>query len=127
MNAARTTIAFLSASMLAIGLAHGGIVYSPVNVSLSAYGGLTLDLNHDGTADFILGFAANNTARPYITNAVVTGFTNSVLSREREPGFAAHRRGHDHRCQLPKRAMGRLFQQERRRDYRGQLDCRRQR
>lgn len=87
MNAARTTIAFLSASMLAIGLAHGGIVYSPVNVSLSAYGGLTLDLNHDGTADFILGFAANNTARPYITNAVVTGFTNSVLSASANQGL----------------------------------------
>src|SRR5689334_4986645 len=85
MNPGRKTFALLSTSALAAGAAHGAVIYTPINITLSASGKLALDLNQDGLPDFQLGFAG--APKPYINN-VPPGVTSSyVLSSSTDQGL----------------------------------------
>jgi len=85
MNSTRKTFALLSTSALAAGAAQGAVLYTPVNITISANGALALDLNQDGTPDFqlafetgIIGLRASD--KPYITNTPPALTTSFVLS-----------------------------------------------
>src|ERR1700722_11726251 len=80
MTTTKKTVALLSTSALAAGAAHGAILYTNVNITLSEHGALSLDLNQDGTPDFQLAFNASAAAKPYITNAPPILTTPAVLS-----------------------------------------------
>jgi hypothetical protein len=69
MISTKKTVALLSTSALAAGAANGAILYTNINMTVSAHGALALDLDHDGVPDFQLAFNANNAVKPYITNA----------------------------------------------------------
>jgi hypothetical protein len=82
-------IAFVSASALTAGLAHGQIVtnsqiiysYADVNVATTT-AGYSFDLNHDGYLDFQAHFDNNNSSKPYLDTSSYLGqpnFTPSVL------------------------------------------------
>jgi hypothetical protein len=67
--------------MLAVGLlalawpAEGKVVYTPVNVTISGNGSVTLDLNHDGITDFSVdAVASSGHCGPigYVASALVT-------------------------------------------------------
>jgi len=66
MNSTRKTVALLSTSALAVGAAHGAVVYTPINLTISGVEALDLDLNQDGTPDYQIQWNAGNTAKPYI-------------------------------------------------------------
>ena len=86
MTTSKKTVAVLSTSALAAGVAQGAIVYTPINLIISGNTALTLDLNQDGSPDFQLQFAANAAAKPFIisTNAPTTDF---VLSSSANQGL----------------------------------------
>jgi hypothetical protein len=85
MNPTRKTFALLSTSALAAGAAQGAVLYTPVNVTLSASGHLALDLNQDGTPDFQMGFGGS--AKPYISNTVAGATSPFVLSASANQGL----------------------------------------
>jgi hypothetical protein len=85
MNSTRKTVVLLSTSALAAGAAQGAVLYSPVNITLSASGHLALDLNQDGTPDFLMGFGGS--AKPYISNTVATATSPFVLSASANQGL----------------------------------------
>ena len=87
MTTAKKTVALLSTSALAAGAAHGAVLYTNINITLSEHGALALDLNRDGTPDFQLAFNANAAAKPYITNAPPTLTTPAVLSATSTQGL----------------------------------------
>lgn len=87
MNSTRKTFAFFSTSALAAGAAHGAVLYTPVNITLSEHGALALDLNQDGSPDFQLAFNASAAAKPFITNAPVVVTTPFVLSASGNQGL----------------------------------------
>jgi hypothetical protein len=83
-------IAFVSASALTAGLAHGQIVtnsqiiYSYANIPVATTtAGYAIDLNHDGYPDFQAHFDNNNSSKPYLDTSSYLGqpnFTPSVLA-----------------------------------------------
>jgi len=83
-------IAFVSASALATGLAHGQIVtnsqiiYCYANITVpTTTAGFAIDLNHDGYPDFQIHFDNNNARKPYLDTSKYLGqpnFTPSVLA-----------------------------------------------
>ncbi len=87
MTTTKKTIALLSTSALAAGAAHGAVLYTNINITLSEHGALALDLNQDGTPDFQLAFNATAAAKPYITNAPPTLTTPAVLSTNSTQGL----------------------------------------
>ncbi len=87
MNSTRKTLAFLSTSALAAGAAHGAVLYTPVNITLSQYGTLALDLNQDGTPDFQMHFNGNASAKPYISNTPAGATSSFVLSASANQGL----------------------------------------
>jgi hypothetical protein len=87
MTTTKKTIALLSTSALAAGAAHGAVLYTNINITLSEHGALALDLNQDGTPDFQLAFNASAAAKPYITNAPPTLTTPAVLSATSTQGL----------------------------------------
>ena len=92
MTTTKKTVALLSTSALAAGAAHGAVLYTNVNITLSEHGALSLDLNQDGTPDFQLAFNATAAAKPYITNAPAHANDASRPLRDLNPGFAGHDR-----------------------------------
>ena len=74
MTSTRKTIALLSTSALAAGAAQGAVLYTPVNITLSASGKLYLDLNQDGTSDFKMAFNGS-AAKPYFDSSPSGGST----------------------------------------------------
>ena len=64
----KKSAAVLSTSALAAGMAHGAVVYTYTNLTVSGTTVATFDLNQDGTADCGFGFydAAVGTAKPYV-------------------------------------------------------------
>jgi hypothetical protein len=66
MSSTKKTIAFLSSSALAAGAAHGAVVYTPIDLTISGVEALDLDLNQDGIPDYQIQWYANSTAKPYI-------------------------------------------------------------
>ncbi len=87
MNSTRKTFTLLSTSALAAGAAHGAVLYTNVNITLSEHGALALDLNQDGTPDFQLAFNATAAAKPYITNTPPALTTSFVLSASGTEGL----------------------------------------
>jgi hypothetical protein len=85
MNSTRKTFALLSTSALAAGAAQGAVLYTPVNITLSASGKLALDLNQDSTPDFLMGFGGS--AKPYISNTVAGATSPFVLSASADQGL----------------------------------------
>lgn len=85
LNPTRRTFALLSTSALAAGAAQAAVTYSPINVTLSASGHLALDLNQDGTQDFLMGFGGS--AKPYISNTVAGATSPFVLSTSGTEGL----------------------------------------
>jgi hypothetical protein len=85
MNSTKKTFALLSTSALAAGAAQGAVLYTPVNITLSASGKLTLDLNQDGAPDFQLGF--NTAPKPYINSALAGATSPFVLSASADQGL----------------------------------------
>lgn len=83
-------LAFVSASALTAGLAHGQVVtnnqiiYSYANISVpTTTAGYAIDLNHDGYPDFQAHFDNNNSSKPYLDTSSYLGqpnFTPSVLA-----------------------------------------------
>ena len=83
-------LAFVSASALTAGLAHGqvvtngSIIYTYANVTVpTTTAGYAIDLNHDGYPDFQLHFDNNNALKPYLDTSSYLGqpgFTPSVLA-----------------------------------------------
>jgi hypothetical protein len=78
MNTTKRTVALLSTSALAAGAAQGAVLYTNVSITIAASGHLALDLNQDGTPDFLMGFGG--TAKPYISNTVAGATSPFVLS-----------------------------------------------
>jgi hypothetical protein len=78
MTSTKKTVAFLSTSALAAGAAHGAILYTPINLTITGNTALALDLNQDGTPDFQIEFSANSAAKPYIA-AGPSGATSSFV------------------------------------------------
>jgi hypothetical protein len=68
MTSPRKTFALLSTSALAAGAAQGAVLYTPVNITIAASGRMTLDLNQDGTPDFLMQFGG--AAKPSIDNSL---------------------------------------------------------
>src|ERR1022692_2716399 len=87
MNSTRKTFTLLSTSALAAGAAHGAVLYTPVNITLSGHGALALDLNQDGTPDFQLGFVVNAAAKPFINNTPAGTTSSFVLSANSNQGL----------------------------------------
>src|SRR6185295_10841685 len=85
MHPTRKTFALLSTSALAAGAAQGAVLYTPVNITLSASGKLALDLNQDGTPDFLMGF--NGAPKPYINSAPAGATSPFVLSASTDQGL----------------------------------------
>src|ERR1035437_11115049 len=85
MNSTRKTFALLSTSALAAGAAQGAVLYTPINITLSASGKLALDLNQDATPDFLMGFGGS--AKPYISNTVAGATSPFVLSASADQGL----------------------------------------
>src|ERR1035441_9675144 len=99
MNSTRKTVTLLSTSALAVGAAHGAVLYTNVDITLSAHGALTLDLNQDGTPDYQLAFNSSGAAKPYITNtppALTTSFVLSASGTEGLPVTASGTRSEEH-------------------------------
>ena len=84
MKTRNKQIAFVSASALASGFAHGAIVYTyanpskPYNVCTINGPSLYLDLNHDGQADFNCYYNGGNANKPYISDTV--GLSQSLYT-----------------------------------------------
>ena len=89
MTTTKKTVALVSTSALAVGAAHGAILYTPVNITLSPNGALNLDLNQDGVADFQLAYNTgfNPALKPYITNMPPVLTTSFVLSGSSSDGL----------------------------------------
>src|SRR5580704_6920360 len=87
MTTTKKTVALLSTSALAAGAAHGAILYTNVNITLSEHGALSFDLNQDGTPDFQLAFNATTASKPYITNTPPALTTSFVLSASANQGL----------------------------------------
>ena len=85
MNTTKRTVALLSTSALAAGAAHGAVLYTNVSITIAASGHLALDLNQDGTPDFLMGFGG--TAKPYISNTVAGATSPFVLSASSNMGL----------------------------------------
>lgn len=83
-------LAFVSASALTAGLAHGQVVtnsqiiYSYANITVpTSTAGYAIDLNHDGYPDFQAHFDNNNSLKPYLDTSSYLGqpnYTPSVLA-----------------------------------------------
>lgn len=78
-------IAAVSASALAVGMAHGSIVYTYTNAvevaaTTTTANTVTIDLNQDGFPDFSLSFDNNNPEKPYVDTAIGLGPTSPTLS-----------------------------------------------
>jgi len=54
------------------GLAEAEVIYTPAKISVTSPHGLVLDLNHDGTNDFFLGFKGSS----YISSLWVNGLNS---------------------------------------------------
>ena len=87
MSSSTKALALLSTSALAAGAARGAVLYTPVNITLSQNGALSLDLNQDGTPDFELGFNASLAAKPYINNTPTGPTASYVLSSSANLGL----------------------------------------
>ncbi len=76
----KKSLTIASASALAASMAHGDILYTPINQTIVAGGNdtYTFDLNQDGSADFLIEFDNNNALKPYINDSV--GTTGATLS-----------------------------------------------
>src|SRR6266852_586969 len=80
MKTNRGTIPAFAVSAFLISLlaftpsAAAEVVYSPVNVTISGNGSIKLDVNHDGTTDFVLHSASQGTVCGNIGSAL-QGFT----------------------------------------------------
>jgi hypothetical protein len=85
MNSTKKTLALLSTSALAAGAAKGAVIYTPINITLSASGKLALDLNLDGSPDFQLGF--NGAPKPFINNVPAGATSSYVLSAASNQGL----------------------------------------
>ncbi len=68
----KKTLALVSTSALATGVAHGAILYNYYDQTIVAGGNdqFTFDLNDDGSPDFLIEFDNNNALKPYIDNSV---------------------------------------------------------
>ena len=85
-------IAALSASAFAAGMAHGSVLYTYTNHiavagTQTTENTVTLDLNQDGSPDFLVAFDNNNALKPYVNDSVgLSGSTTSfVLSDATDP------------------------------------------
>ncbi|EEF61350.1 immunoglobulin domain-containing protein [Pedosphaera parvula] len=85
MDTTKKALALLSTSALAAGAAHGAVLYTPVNITLSASGKLNLDLNQDGAPDFQMGFSG--APKPFINNSVAGATPSYVLSGSANQGL----------------------------------------
>ena len=80
----KQTATVLSISALSVGMAHGGIVYTPLSpaTTLTIADSTSIDLNNDGTADFQVRFdgygSTMNAAKPFINSYDIN--TADVLS-----------------------------------------------
>jgi hypothetical protein len=66
MNPTGKVFAFLSTSAFAASAAHGAILHTPINITISGAEALDLDLNQDGTPDYQIQWYSGNAAKPYI-------------------------------------------------------------
>lgn len=67
----KQTIAIVSSSALAAGMAQGAVLYSGlVNTTVGLNGTTSFDLNGDGPTDFTIGFNLNDAQKPFITGNV---------------------------------------------------------
>lgn len=91
-------IAFVSATALTAGLAHGQVVtnsqiiytYANVPVGTTLAAGYSFDLNHDGYPDFQLHFNSSSASKPYLDTSEYEGqpnFTPSVLADSNGDGL----------------------------------------
>jgi hypothetical protein len=70
-------IAAISASAFAASMAHGSILYTYTNHiavagTQTVDNTVTIDLNQDGSPDYLIAFDNNNALKPYINNSVET-------------------------------------------------------
>ena len=84
----RTTLAFISTSAMAAGMAQGAVHYTQYNTVFplpSVPASTPFDINGDGTNDFFVGFDGYTTAnpqKPYVgANPSATGAGSAVLAR----------------------------------------------
>jgi len=90
----KQSVALVSTSALAAGMAQGAVVYSgTLNLQQSAVNRMPIDMTGDGTNDFTFGYEDNALkpyvdARTFVTSTISQSGNVSLLSKPGSKGFA---------------------------------------